>query len=191
MPPPVPRSRPPRSPQSPKPDFASVCPSGYVATIGLQFGIGAVIGIGVAIGVPARGGRLALLLARKTAVAAAGTEIASLDAEWEFPRRGGQRTRSRAGSAQYRRPKHLSHGVLRSLRAISPAREQTGPGGPFGREVRSGISGRGTISKTGRRTVRCVGYDRRADRARRDCNRDFPHNRETAPKRWPDIAHSL
>jgi hypothetical protein len=61
----------------------------------------------------------------------------------------------------------------------------------FAREVRSGISGRGAISKTGRRTVRCGGYDRRADRARRDCNRDFPHNRETAPKRWPDIAHSL
>src|SRR5712692_5690772 len=121
-------------------------PVARVATIGLQFGIGAVIGIGVAIGVPARGGRLALLLARKTAVAAAGTEIASLDAEWEFPRRGGQRTRSRAGTAQYRRPKHLSHGVLRSLRAISPAREQTGPGGrpQFTSRVRCAAEFQGT-----------------------------------------------
>src|SRR5258705_518329 len=67
-PPPARPSRPPRPP-SPKPDCASVPPSGLAAAIGLQFRLGSEIGIFRAIGVAAGRARLALLVARKGAVA--------------------------------------------------------------------------------------------------------------------------
>src|ERR1700731_2482305 len=74
--------RPSRSPKSPRPECASEPPWGLAAAIGLRFRFGVKIGILRAIGVPAGGGRLALLIARKTAIAAASAEIAALDAEW-------------------------------------------------------------------------------------------------------------
>src|SRR6266404_1605899 len=87
-PPPARPPRPSRSPKSPKPDCASVPPSGLAAAIRLQFRLGNEIGIFRAIGVAAGRARLALLEARKAAIAAACAEIAALDAEWIILRRG-------------------------------------------------------------------------------------------------------
>src|ERR1700676_5353286 len=74
-PPPV-LLRPSRSPKSPRPECASEPPWGLAAAIGLQFRVDAEIGIGAAIGIAAGGRRLALLIARKTAIAAPCAEIA-------------------------------------------------------------------------------------------------------------------
>src|SRR6202022_2785485 len=115
------RLRPSRSPKSPEPECASEPPSGFLAAIRLQLGVGAEIGVGVAIGVPAGGRRLALLVARKTAVATASAEITALDAEWEIPRRGGERAHRRGRAAHHQRPKCPSHRVLRGrLGRVSP-----------------------------------------------------------------------
>src|SRR6266852_4282125 len=74
------RPQPSRLPKSPKPKCASQSPFGLAAAIGLHFRLGAEEGVHVAIGIPAGGRRLALLVARETAIAAAGAEIAALDA---------------------------------------------------------------------------------------------------------------
>jgi len=58
------------------------------AAIRLQFRLGSEIGIFRAIGVAAGRASLALLVAGKTAIAAACAEIAALDAEWIILRRG-------------------------------------------------------------------------------------------------------
>src|SRR5213592_168992 len=82
-------SRSSRPPKSPKPDCASVPPSGLAVVIRLQFRLGCEIGIFRAIGVSAGSAGLALLVAGKTAIAAACAEIAALDAERIILRRGG------------------------------------------------------------------------------------------------------
>src|SRR5713226_156259 len=111
--PPLALLRPFRSPKSPRPECASEPPSGLAATVRLQFSIGVEIGVSGAIGAPAGGGRLTLLVAGKTAVAAASAEIAALDAEWVILRRGGERAWHR-GAARHQRPDCPSHGVFRS-----------------------------------------------------------------------------
>src|SRR5258708_3429628 len=83
-PPPARLPTPPRSPTSP--ERASEFPFGLAGTIGLQFRVGVEIGIGVAIGVAPGGGCLALLVARKTAIA--GAEVATPEAERVIPRGG-------------------------------------------------------------------------------------------------------
>src|SRR5882757_7744929 len=114
-PPPARLLTPLRSPKSPKLERALESPSGLAGTIGLQLGIGVEIGIGVAIGVPAGGRRLALLVARKTAIAAPGAEIAALDAEGIIPRRGGQRADRRDGTTQHQRLEDPWHRIPPSL----------------------------------------------------------------------------
>src|SRR6267378_1525868 len=127
-PPPARPSRSSRPPTSPKPDCASVPPSGLAAAIRLQFRLGSEIGIFRAIGVAARRARLALLVARKTAIAAACAEIAALDAEWIILRRGRDSAWRRGGAAHHQRPHCPSHRDLRSCfdRRLQLA-EQTGP----------------------------------------------------------------
>src|SRR3954469_4040996 len=88
-PPPAQLLTPLRSPKSSKRECALEPPSGLSAAIGLRSGVGAEIGIGVAISVPAGGRRLALLVARKAAIATVRAEIAALDAERVVARRGG------------------------------------------------------------------------------------------------------
>src|SRR5882672_6877267 len=124
-PPPASLLRPSRSPKLPKPDFASVSPSRQAGTIRLQFGVDTVIGIDVAIGVAAGGRRLALLVARKTAIAAARAEIAALDAEWIIPRRRGQGVQGRERTAHQQSPECCSHGFLRCRIGRRVATEQT------------------------------------------------------------------
>src|SRR5207253_10051714 len=68
-----------------KPACASESPSGLAAAVRLQFGVGSEIGIGIAISQSPGRRRLALLVARKTAIAAASAEIAALDAKWVVP----------------------------------------------------------------------------------------------------------
>src|ERR1700694_3676629 len=110
-PPPARLLTPLRSPKSPKLECALEPPSGLAGTIRLQLGIGVEIGIGVAIGVPAGGRRLALLVARETAVAAPGAEIAALDAERIIPRRRGQRADDGSGTAQHQRLEYPWHRI--------------------------------------------------------------------------------
>src|SRR4030081_820575 len=74
-PPPVPPLQLYSLPKSPKLKCASEPPSGLAAAVRLQLSVRVVLGVNVAIGVAAGGGRLALLVARKTAIAAACAEI--------------------------------------------------------------------------------------------------------------------
>src|ERR1700730_3828068 len=176
-----------RSPKSPKLECALEPPSGLSAPIGLQFGVGAEIGIGVAPGVPPGGRRLALLVARETAVAAPGAEIAALDAEWIISRRGGQRADDGSGTAQHQRLEYPWHRMLppcldRNLRSqADSSRRFTSIHVPAfcgyaisRRDRPNGLAGR----------------DSRADRDCRRCNRGSRCSRETAPTRWPGTAHS-
>src|SRR5260370_372625 len=111
-PPPARLLRPSRSLGSPKPECASEPPSGLAAAVGLQLGAGVEIGVGVAIGVPAGGGRLALLVARKTAVASTCGEIATPDAERQLPSRGRCRVYCSDHSDGHQRPQRSAHGNL-------------------------------------------------------------------------------
>src|SRR6267378_8254949 len=124
-PPPARPSRPSRPPTSPKPDCASVPPSGLAAAIRLQFRLGSEIWIFRAIGVAAGRARLALLVAGKTAIAAARAEIAALDAEWIIPRRRGQGVQGRERTAHQQSPECCSHGFLRCRIGRRVATEQT------------------------------------------------------------------
>src|ERR1700738_1115798 len=76
----------PRSPKPPTPESASEFLSGQAAAIDRQLGVGVEIRIFRAIGVTSGGGCLALLVARKAAIAARAAEIAALDAERKLPR---------------------------------------------------------------------------------------------------------
>src|ERR1019366_3003688 len=101
-----------RSLKSPKPECALEPPAGLAAALRLQLGVGVVIGVNVASGVPAGSRRLALLIARKTAVAAPGAEIAALDAERIVLRGGGKRAGRQGGGAYQQQLQCPSHGVL-------------------------------------------------------------------------------
>src|ERR1700716_4081109 len=69
-----------RAPISPKPCCASEPPSGQPAAIALQFRSRIEVWIFGTPGVPSGGSGLTLLVARETAIAAPGAEIAALDA---------------------------------------------------------------------------------------------------------------
>jgi hypothetical protein len=73
----------PRSPISPKPDYASVPPWGLAAAIRLQFRLCVKVRIFRAIGVPAGGCRLTLLEAGKTALRIAPSVPASTGVQIE------------------------------------------------------------------------------------------------------------
>ena len=119
----------PRSPISPKPDYASVPLWGLAAAIRLQFRLGGKIRVFRAISIPAGSARLALPVAGKTAIAASGAEIAALDAEREILRRGRDDAGCRDGAAHHQCPDCPPQGILPfRLPSASLVRKQTRPG---------------------------------------------------------------